>query len=65
MLAMTERLIADEGLEWAFCDTDSMAVAKPVSMSDALFRRQVTEIVEWFASLNPYDFADQSSKSRT
>ena len=29
MLAITERLVRDAGLEWAFCDTDSMAIAKP------------------------------------
>ena len=27
MLAITERLVLDEGLDWAFCDTDSMALA--------------------------------------
>jgi hypothetical protein len=29
MLAITERRLLDEGLDWAFCDTDSMAFAKP------------------------------------
>jgi hypothetical protein len=28
MLAITERLLVDAGLDWAFCDTDSMAIAK-------------------------------------
>jgi hypothetical protein len=27
MLAMTERLLVDAGLDWVFCDTDSMAIA--------------------------------------
>jgi len=56
MLATAERLILDEGLEWAFCDTDSMAVAKPEGMDDAEFQIRVDRIVEWFAGLNPYDF---------
>ena len=32
MLAITESLVLDRGLEWAFCDTDSMAIAKPAGM---------------------------------
>ncbi len=55
MLAMTERLITDSGLEWAFCDTDSMAIAKPGDMADADFRQRVGLIAEWFAALNPYE----------
>lgn len=56
MLAITERLITDEGLEWAFCDTDSMAIAKPDFMPDGEFGIRVGRIVEWFAGLNPYAF---------
>jgi hypothetical protein len=54
MLAITERLILDEGLDWAFCDTDSMAIAKPDGMSDAGFSASVERIRGWFAPLNPY-----------
>lgn len=57
MLAITERLVADQGLEWAFCDTDSMAIAKPAAMADAEFHARVDGIVEWFSELNPYAFA--------
>ena len=32
MLAITERLALDAGLDWAFCDTDSMALAQPEGM---------------------------------
>lgn len=56
MLAITERLILDHGLEWAFCDTDSMAIAKPQKMPDAEFYHKVDRIVEWFGNLNPYSF---------
>ena len=54
MLAMTERLVIDAGLDWAFCDTDSMAIAKPEAMSEAEFFRRVPSVVDWFAPLNPY-----------
>jgi hypothetical protein len=56
MLAITERLIADAGLDWAFCDTDSMAIAKPKAMHNDEFVQRVRSIVEWFAELNPYEF---------
>ena len=56
MLAICERLILDEGLDWAFCDTDSMAIAKPLDMPDAEFHKKVDRIVGWFESLNPYFF---------
>lgn len=57
MLAITEKLIAEHGLEWAFCDTDSMAIAKPDGMASDEFGKRVQEITEWFAALNPYEFA--------
>jgi hypothetical protein len=56
MLAIAERLIRDEGLEWAFCDTDSMAIAKPLDMPEAEFYKKVDRIVGWFSALNPYNF---------
>ena len=54
MLAVTERLIVDKGLDWAFCDTDSMAIAKPGSMTDPEFIAKVETIRNWFTPLNPY-----------
>lgn len=56
MLTLCERLITDQGLDWAFCDTDSMAIAKPEAMSKPCFQRRVDSIVSWFEALNPYDF---------
>jgi hypothetical protein len=44
MLAITERLVTDEGLDWAFCDTDSMAIAKPDFMADDEFRMRVSRV---------------------
>lgn len=54
MLAITECQIEAQGLEWAFCDTDSMAIAKTGGLSDREFRRRVERITNWFAPLNPY-----------
>ena len=56
MLAITERLVIDQGLDWAFCDTDSMAIARPDGMADHDFTERVQRIVDWFAHLNPYSF---------
>jgi hypothetical protein len=56
MLAITERLVTDAQLEWAFCDTDSMAIARPADMADPEFRERVQVIVNWFEALNPYSF---------
>lgn len=57
MLAITESLIESQGLEWAFCDTDSMAIAKPEGVAGDEFRLRVQTITDWFAALNPYDFS--------
>lgn len=54
MLAITERLVLDRGLDWAFCDTDSMAIARPPEMSESDFTQKVNAIRSWFEPLNPY-----------
>lgn len=54
MLAICERLAADRDLSYAFCDTDSMAFARPDDMSRKDFLARVNEIVNWFAPLYPY-----------
>jgi hypothetical protein len=56
MLAITERLVIAAGLEWAFCDTDSMAIANPADMSTEEFYKKVDQVVGWFRALNPYNF---------
>ena len=56
MLAIAERLITDHELEWSFCDTDSMAIAKPEKLDRDEFAKRAAAIVDWFAQLNPYDF---------
>ena len=39
MLGIAERLCIEKGLDWAFCDTDSLAIAKPDDMDQAEFLR--------------------------
>lgn len=55
MLATTERLITDRGLDWAFCDTDSTAIAKPDDMDQDVFFKAAQGVCDWFTPLNPYD----------
>lgn len=55
MLALTERAIIDARLDWAFCDTDSMAIAKPDCMGEAEFVDRAKAVCDWFLPLNPYE----------
>ena len=74
MLALLERLVRDAGGQYAFCDTDSMAIVAtgmgrtiPCATADgsnrirALSFRQVDAIRSRFQHLNPYDPALVSS----
>lgn len=54
MLALAERRTLDEGLDWVFCDTDSLAIAKPEGVSEAAFEQRVQRVIDWFVPLNPY-----------
>ena len=54
MLAMAERLVLDEGLDWAFCDTDSIAIVKPAGMSESVFHEKVERVRVTLAKLDPY-----------
>jgi hypothetical protein len=54
MLAITERLATDLGLDWVFCDTDSMALAKSEHMTQDEFYHCAGEVRKWFKPLNPY-----------
>jgi hypothetical protein len=55
MLALSERLAFDQGLNWAFCDTDSMAFANTEKLPFEEFARWVKGICDWFTPLNPYE----------
>lgn len=54
VLAITERVATDAGIDWAFCDTDSMALAQPEGVDDARFLTGCHAVVAWFRVLNPY-----------
>ena len=56
MLALNETLVEQAGLDWAFCDTDSIAIARPNNIRTDAFQSRVESIVNWFDELNPYDF---------
>jgi hypothetical protein len=53
ILALAERLATDEDIEWAFCDTDSVALAQPDGM-DEEFLERAQRVRDWFTPLNPY-----------
>ena len=55
MLTIAECLARHEGLDWAFMDTDSIALTKPDGMDRDEFHERVERIREWFAQLNPYE----------
>lgn len=55
MLACAELVAEKEGLGWAFCDTDSLAIAKPVGMPREEFETRVRRVIDWFGPLNPYE----------
>lgn len=56
MLALSERVAIDQGLDWIFCDTDGIAFAKPDSLTREVFQARVDTVRAWFEPLNPYDF---------
>lgn len=55
MMAITERLILDRSLDWAFCDTDGIAITLPKGEPEDTFESKVQDIRGWFEGLNPYD----------
>ena len=54
LLGIAERLTQDQGLDWVFCDTDSLAIAKPDAMGEAEFIPRARSVCDWFKPLNPY-----------
>lgn len=55
MLALAERNALDQGLGWAFCDTDSLAIANAARLSEPEFISRVEAVRAWFEPLNPYE----------
>ncbi|AKH38464.1 MULTISPECIES: DNA polymerase domain-containing protein [Nitrosomonas] len=54
LLAIAEKLAANRGIDYALCDTDSMAFAWPEGMDRAVFHAKVKEICDCFKPLSPY-----------
>ena len=55
MLACAEYLSFDHGLNWAFCDTDSIALANADDLPRKEFHRRCSKVIDWFEPLNPYE----------
>jgi hypothetical protein len=55
MLAIAETQAKRNGLDWALCDTDSFAFAKPEAMDDSEFIDRVKSIRRWYDPLVPYE----------
>ena len=54
MLATAECVAESRGIGWAFCDTDSLALARPDGMDDKQFLSRCASVTQWFDKLNPY-----------
>jgi len=54
MLALAERQVLNQGLDWAFCDTDSIAIANAAMLPPDEFKRRALAARDWFTDLNPY-----------
>jgi hypothetical protein len=54
MLGLAERLLVDEGLGWAFVDTDGLAITRPNGMAREAFEGATGRVRGWFDALNPY-----------
>jgi len=46
--------VVDQGLDWAFCDTDSIAIANTADLPREDFEKRALAVQAWFAHLNPY-----------
>ena len=44
MLAITERFVLDSWLDWALCDTDRLAIAKPAEMDELEFNGRTQRV---------------------
>jgi hypothetical protein len=55
MLALAESRAIAEGLDWAFCDTDSLAVANVADLAETEFVERASVLARWFEPLNPYE----------
>ncbi len=54
MLALAEHQVIEQKLDWAFCDTDSIAIANTSKLPPDEFKAKALQVREWFKDLNPY-----------
>lgn len=54
LLATAEVLATREGVGWALCDTDSMALSRLPDVSRSEFQDRARRVTAWFDQLNPY-----------
>ena len=54
MLGIAEKLALDLGLDWAFCNTDFLAIVRPEGVSRKEFHTRADKVIDWFTALNPY-----------
>ena len=57
MLALAEFQVKMQQLDWAFCDTDSLAIANTSEFAATKFKAKALAVIDWFRTLNPYDEA--------
>lgn len=62
MLGLAQYRAHAEGLEYAFCDTDSLALAQIGETPDDAFAAAADRVVQWFRPLNPYGFDESILK---
>ena len=51
MLGIAEKNTIDSGLDWAFCDTDSLAIIKPQETARRVFHKKAKDVIDWFIPL--------------
>ena len=54
MLALAEHQVIQPGLDWVFCDTDSIAIGNIRGLPRDEFVATALRVREWFKDLNPY-----------
>ncbi len=54
MLALAEHQVIEQGLDWVFADTDSIAIANARNLPPDKFIATALKVRDWFRDLNPY-----------
>jgi hypothetical protein len=53
-LALAEHQVVEQGLNWVFCDTDSIAIGNTRNLPHKEFIATALKVRDWFKDLNPY-----------